>query len=93
MQVSSTSSQDPGTRPSVSRQMSSVSGARPVANSASSASASPPSCSARVIGPVPPGRHTPVTVTPIRRFTPILARDRPTSSPAKASIRGSRPSA
>ena len=34
MQVSSTSSQDPGTRSTVSRPMSSVSGARPVANSA-----------------------------------------------------------
>jgi hypothetical protein len=41
MQVSSTSSQAPGTKPTLSRPMS-VSGCRPVANSASSAVTSPP---------------------------------------------------
>ena len=93
MQVSSTSSQDPGTRPTVSRPMSSVSGCRPVANSASSASTWPPSSRVRVTGPAPPGRRIPVTVTPIRTSTPASARARPTSSPAKGSIRDSRPSA
>ena len=73
MQVSSTSSQDPGSRPTVSRPMSSVSGCRPVANSASSASTSPPSSRVRVTGPVPPGRRIPVTVTPIRTSIPASA--------------------
>ena len=73
--------------------MSSVSGARPVANSTSSASTSPPSSRVTMTGPVPPGRRTAVTVMPIRTSTPASARARPTSSPANGSIRaaGRRP--
>src|SRR5215467_14795972 len=89
-QVSSTSSQDPGVMPTVSRPMSSVSGVVPMANSTSSASSSLPS--SRVTGPVPSERFTAVTVTPMRTSTSASASARATNCSTKGSIRGSRPS-
>src|SRR5215471_5337535 len=46
----------------------------------------------RATGPVPPVRCIPVTVTPIRTSIPDSVNARPIISPAKGSIRGSRPS-
>ena len=90
-QVSSTSSHNPGVKPTVCSPMSSVSGARPVANNTSSTSNSLPSSSSTATGPVPPGLRSLATETPIRTSTPASESPRPTRSPTNGSIRGSRP--
>lgn len=88
VRVSSVVSQSPGVRPTVSRPMSPVRGARPVAKRISSAVSRPPS--ERVMRTLPPVRAAVATVTPNRRSVPASRRRSATSSPAKGSICGSR---
>ncbi len=88
-QLSSTSSHEPGLRPTVSRPRSSVRGARPVANRISSASTVSPLSSSTVTGPSCPARLTEAADTPVRTRAPASVSASPTSCPANGSILGS----